>query len=237
MTPAHLDALVALVGPAGLSVQDAGGRAAAVVAPVDRDQCAAVLRWCHETRTPLGLLASPRDDDEPAPQLRLRTDRMQRLRAVSAADGQLVADIGAPLATLQAAAAERGLALPATLTGTGAMTLGEAVHAAAWGSAVLALEVVLPHGRIWQGRADAQASASSAALGALFLAGQGSLGVVTGVTVRLAPPEAAVPPDRTDPAVPGSRPQARPPVDDVALLARIKRALDPNHLLDPGRWL
>jgi FAD/FMN-containing dehydrogenase len=143
---------------------------------------------------------------------------------------------------MAAAAAEVGLRLPTGLEATDSRSLGEALQSAARGHAVLGLEVVLPDGRVWQDATEVLGSATHRALGHLFFAAGGALGVVTAVALRLQAAQAGRGDDHDDvpelawaPDCAGPRLEAQ--ALDAELLARIKRAFDPNHLLNPGQRL
>jgi FAD/FMN-containing dehydrogenase len=231
-----LDRLEVLVGPAGLWVGgriEEGAARRILVRPVDIDETAAVVRLCSETRTPLVIEGTSGDatPEGQGAQVVLRTTRMDRVRAVDVEHDTLTVDGGVSMARAvdRAQAAGRVLRLPPGGPVTG--TVGGFVArpwAAAGGLQVLGLEVVLPDGRVWHGLGE---DATGCDLRGLFVGSGGTMGVITGVVLKL---------HRQAAPQPGCRPQRqgtslRKSEVEIDLLQRIKRALDPHHIMNPGR--
>jgi FAD/FMN-containing dehydrogenase len=143
------------------------GQAAAVVAPGSAEEVAAVLRIAGAERVPVlpygggtGLVGGQVMTDGPAPLL-LSLERMARIRSVHPAEGVLVAEAGAVLATVQAAAAEAGRLFPLSLGSEGTARIGGLLGTNAGGVNVLrygnarelclGVEAVLPDGSILHG--------------------------------------------------------------------------------------
>ena len=211
-----LNRLHALVGPAGL-VTDADaqtpyltdwlgkwtGRTTVVVRPANTAETAAVVRLCSETRTPIvtqggntGMSGGATPDASGA-QVVLSTTRMNRVRAVDPVNNTLTLDAGVILANAQEAARSVDRFFPLSLGAQGSCTVGGNVATNAGGIAVLrygntrelvlGLEVVLPDGRIWNGLRGLRKDNTGYDLKSLFIGSEGTLGVITGVVLKLFP--------------------------------------------------
>jgi len=211
-----LNRLHALVGPAGLVVDAEGqapyltdwlgkwtGRTTVVVRPANTAETAAVVRLCAETRTPIvtqggntGMSGGATPDASGA-QLVLSTTRMNRVRAIDAVNNTLTVDAGVILANAQEAARSVDRFFPLSLGAQGSCTVGGNVATNAGGIAVLrygntrdlvlGLEVVLPDGRIWHGLRGLRKDNTGYDLKGLFIGSEGTLGVITGVVLKLFP--------------------------------------------------
>ena len=106
------------------------GQALAVVAPGSTLEAQAVIRAAAATRTPVvpfgggtGLVGGQIAPDGPAP-LVVSMERMTRIRAVHADEAVLIAEAGAILADVHAAAAAVGLLFPLALASEGSCRIG-----------------------------------------------------------------------------------------------------------------
>ena len=123
--------------------------------------------------------------------------RMSRVRSLDAEAGLAVAEAGVILADLHAAAAEAGRRFPLTLGSRGSATVGGLVSTNAGGTQVLrwgtmrglvaGLEAVLPDGSVHDGLAALKKDNRGYDLTQLLVGAEGTLGVVTAATLRLAP--------------------------------------------------
>ena len=211
-----LNRLHALVGPAGLVIDaDAQapyltdwlgkwtGKTTVVVRPANTAETAAVVRLCSETRTPIvtqggntGMSGGATPDASGA-QVVLSTTRMNRVRAVDPVNNTLTLDAGVILANAQEAARSVDRFFPLSLGAQGSCTVGGNVATNAGGIAVLrygntrelvlGLEVVLPDGRIWNGLRGLRKDNTGYDLKGLFIGSEGTLGVITGVVLKLFP--------------------------------------------------
>ncbi len=211
-----LNRLHALVGPAGLVIDaDAQapyltdwlgkwtGRTTVVVRPANTLETAAVVRLCSETRTPIvtqggntGMSGGATPDASGA-QVVLSTTRMNRVRAIDPVNNTLTLDAGVILANAQEAARSVDRFFPLSLGAQGSCTVGGNVATNAGGIAVLrygntrelvlGLEVVLPDGRIWHGLRGLRKDNTGYDLKGLFIGSEGTLGVITGVVLKLFP--------------------------------------------------
>ncbi len=184
------------------------GRARAVVRPGSAAEVAAVLRACAAQGATVvpqggntGLVGGGVPDDS-GTQVLLSLQRMNRIRAIDAANLTLTAEAGCVLQALQQAAAAQGLLLPLSLAAEGSCTIGGNLATNAggtqvlrWGNArelCLGLEVVTADGEVWDGLGGLRKDNTGYDLRDLFIGSEGTLGVITAATLKLAPQPAAV---------------------------------------------
>ena len=211
-----INKLHALVGPAGL-LTDAeaqapyltdwlgkyAGATPVVVRPANTAETAAVVKLCSETHTPIvtqggntGMSGGATPDASGA-QVVLSTTRMNRVRAIDPINNTLTVDAGVILAHAHDAARSVDRFFPLSLGAQGSCTVGGNVATNAGGIAVLrygntrdlvlGLEVVLPDGRIWHGLRGLRKDNTGYDLKGLFIGSEGTLGVITGVVLKLFP--------------------------------------------------
>ena len=207
------DDIAAGLPPAALRDPDGGylseprskwrGRAALVVAPGSTDEVAEVVRRCAATRTPIvpygggtGLVGGQVAPDGPPPVV-LSLERMSRIRAVHADENVLVADAGATLAEVQAAAADADRLFPLSYASEGTARIGGALSANSGGLAVLrygtaralclGIEAVLPDGQVHHGLVRLRKDNTGYSLRDLLIGAEGTLGVITAASLRLFP--------------------------------------------------
>ncbi|MFO1294112.1 MAG: FAD-binding oxidoreductase [Rubrivivax sp.] len=184
------------------------GRALAVVRPGSTAEVAAVVRLCAAAATPIvpqggntGLVGGGVPDAS-GKQVLLSLARMQRVRALDAANLTLTVEAGCVLRAAQQAAADAGLLLPLSLAAEGSCTIGGNLATNAGGTAVLrwgnarelclGLEVVTAAGEVWDGLSGLRKDNTGYDLRDLFIGSEGTLGVITAATLKLAPQPAAV---------------------------------------------
>jgi FAD/FMN-containing dehydrogenase len=179
------------------------GRALAVIAPADRAAVSRVLAFCHEHR--IGVVpqggntsycggATP---DASGTQVLLSMARLDRVRAIDAANYTLIAEAGCILAHLQAKAAEADRYLPLSLGAEGSCMLGGNLSTNAGGlnvirygmarDLVLGLEVVLADGRVLDLLTGLRKDNTGYDVKSLFLGAEGTLGVITAACLKLFP--------------------------------------------------
>ena len=183
------------------------GKALAVVRPGSTAEVAAVVRACGAQRVGLvpqggntGLVGGGVPDAS-GTQVLLSLQRMNRVRALDKANLALTAEAGCVLQQVQAAAAEAGLLFPLSLAAEGSCTLGGNLATNAggtqvlrWGNArelCLGLEVVTAQGEVWDGLSGLRKDNTGYDLRNLFIGSEGTLGVITAATMKLAPQPAA----------------------------------------------
>ena len=179
------------------------GRALAVVRPANTDEVAAVVRACAAHGAGLvpqggntGLVGGSVPDDS-GTQILLSLARMNRIRNIDAANLTMTVDAGCVLQTVQQAAAECDLLFALSLAAEGSCTIGGNLATNAGGTQVLrygnareqclGLEVVTAQGEIWNGLSGLRKDNTGYDLRDLFIGSEGTLGVITGATLKLLP--------------------------------------------------
>jgi FAD/FMN-containing dehydrogenase len=208
------------------------GTARAVVLPSATDEVAAVVRACADTGTPIvpqggntGLCGGAAPDED-GREIVVSLRRMNRVRAIDAANATITVEAGMPLAALQAAAAAAGFHFPLSLASEGSCTIGGNLSTNAGGTAVLrygntreltlGLEVVLADGRVLPALRGLRKDNTGYDLKQLFIGAEGTLGIVTAAVMKLFPAAGAQ----------ATALVAVPSVERaIALLSRLKHAL------------
>src|SRR5690606_20552036 len=179
------------------------GRAQAVLRPSTTEQVAACLRLCNEHRVPVvprggntGLCGGATPDASPA-NVVLSLDRMNRIRSIDTISNTLVADAGCILGNLRRAAQEAGRMLPLSLAAEDSSQIGGNLATNAGGvnvvrygmtrELVLGIEAVLPNGEIFNGLQTLRKDNTGYDLKQLFIGSEGTLGIITGVALKLHP--------------------------------------------------
>ena len=168
--------------------------------PRSTEEVSAIVGICAESRTPIvpqggntGLVAG----QIPQGEILLSLERMRAIREVEAVDDVLVAEAGAPLATVHEAAEAVGRRFPLSLASEGSATIGGLVSTNAGGTAVLrygtmrplvlGLEAVLPNGEVFSGLKRLRKDNTGYDLKQLLIGAEGTLGVVTAASLKLFP--------------------------------------------------
>ena len=184
------------------------GRALAVVRPASTDEVAAVVTACARHDTAIvaqggntGLVGAG-IPNESGTQVLLSLARMNRVRAIDAPNLAMTVDAGCVLHAVQATAAAQGLLFPLSLAAEGSCTIGGNLATNAGGTQVLrygnarelclGLEVVTSSGDIWNGLTGLRKDNTGYDLRDLFIGSEGTLGIITGATLKLHPQPAAV---------------------------------------------
>ncbi len=183
------------------------GKALAVVRPGSTAEVAAVLRACATAGVSVvpqggntGLVGGGVPDAS-GTQVLLSLQRLNRVREIDEANLTLTAEAGCVLQAVQQAAEARGLLFPLSLAAEGSCTLGGNLATNAggtqvlrWGNArdlCLGLEVVTAEGEVWSGLSGLRKDNTGYDLRDLFIGSEGTLGVITAATMKLAPQPAA----------------------------------------------
>ena len=183
------------------------GKALAVVRPGCTEEVAAVVKLCAAAGAAIvpqggntGLVGGGVPDGT-GTQVLLSLQRLNRIRAIDTANLTITADAGCVLQALQQAALDAGLLLPLSLAAEGSCTIGGNLATNAggtqvlrWGNArelCLGLEVVTARGEVWQGLSGLRKDNTGYDLRDLFVGSEGTLGIITAATLKLAPLPAA----------------------------------------------
>ncbi len=183
------------------------GKALAVVRPGSTPEVAAVVRACAAQGVSIvaqggntGLVGGG-VPDHTGQQILLSLQRMNKVRALDAANLTLTAEAGCVLQNVQQAAAEQGFLFPLSLAAQGSCTLGGNLATNAGGTQVLrwgntrelclGLEVVTAQGEVWDGLSGLRKDNTGYDLRDLFIGSEGTLGIITAATMKLAPRPAA----------------------------------------------
>jgi FAD/FMN-containing dehydrogenase len=183
------------------------GRALAVVRPASTAQVAAVVKACAAHHTSVvaqggntGLVVGSVPDNT-GQQVVLSLTRMNRVRFTDPANLTMTVEAGCILQSLQEHAARHGLLLPLSLAAEGSCTIGGNLATNAGGTQVLrygntrdlclGLEVVTAQGEVWDGLTGLRKDNTGYDLRHLFIGSEGTLGVITAATLKLAPQPAA----------------------------------------------
>ena len=216
MSEAFLDAAQAILGARGLSrdpqvmepwLTDWRGRysgsAIALASPADTREVAALVALCAQHRVPIvpqggnsGMSGGATPDDA-GNALLLSLRRMDSIRKWDESARQVVCDAGVVLQTLHEAAEQRNLRFPLTLGGKGSATIGGLISTNAGGTQVLrhgtmraqvhGIEAVLPDGTVLDTLAALKKDNRGFDFKQLLIGSEGTLGIVTGATLSLAP--------------------------------------------------
>lgn len=213
---AFLEEATSLLGPRGLTRDPEliepwltdwrghyTGAALALASPASTEEVGALVRLCARR----GIAIVPQGGnsgmcggatpDASGRQLILSLRRMNAIRAIDAEAMQITCDAGVVLQTLHEAVAAQGLRFPLTLGGKGSATVGGLISTNAGGTQVLrhgtmraqvlGLEAVLADGSRFDALAPLKKDNRGFDLKQLLIGSEGTLGIVTAATLRLAP--------------------------------------------------
>ena len=183
------------------------GKALAVVRPGSTGEVAAVVRACAAARVSIvpqggntGLVGGGVPDGS-GTQVLLSLQRLNRIRTIDEANLTLVAEAGCVLQAVQHAARECGLLFPLSLAAEGSCTIGGNLATNAGGTQVLrygnareqclGLEVVTASGDVWHGLSGLRKDNTGYDLRDLLIGSEGTLGIITAATLKMAPLPAA----------------------------------------------
>lgn len=177
------------------------GRAGALVRPGTADEVAAVLRACRDAgvfvtvqggRTSLVAGTVPEHHD-----VLLSTERLTTIDPVDTVERRVRVGAGATLAAVQRAAGAAGLLFGVDLAARDSATVGgmastnagglRTVRYGNMGEQVIGLDVALPEGTVLRRHSEVRSDNTGYDLTALFVGAEGTLGVITGLDLRLHP--------------------------------------------------
>ncbi|MBT2186904.1 FAD-binding oxidoreductase [Sphingobium nicotianae] len=216
ISAATLDAFRAIAGPKGL-IEDRDliapwledwrgkyhGEAAAILMPRTTAEVAAMVRTANDLGVPLvpqggntsmvGGATPPVDGSA----LILSTRAMNHIRSIDIAANLAICEAGVILSNLHEAAEKAGRRFPLSLGAKGSATIGGLISTNAGGTQVLrhgtmralveGIEAVLPDGAIHNGIAALKKDNRGYDLKQLLIGAEGTIGIVTAASLRLAP--------------------------------------------------
>ena len=185
------------------------GAARCVVRPATTSEVSAVVRACAEAgvaMVPQGgntSLCGAGIPDAGGEAVLINLTRMNKIRAIDPANSTMTVDAGCVLQAVQEAAFEVGRLFPLSLAAEGSCQVGGNLSTNAGGVQVLrygntrehtlGLEVVMPSGEVWDGLRGLRKDNTGYDLKHLFIGAEGTLGIITGVVLKLFPlPQATV---------------------------------------------
>ncbi len=177
------------------------GRIGLLALPRDLQEVAALVRLAARHRVGVvpygggtGLVGGQILPEGPAP-LVISLERMSKIRAVYPQEYVLIAEAGAVLADVQAAAQAADRLFPLSLAAEGTARIGGNLATNAGGTGVLrygnardlclGLEAVLPDGTIWHGLSRLRKDNTGYDLRNLLIGAEGTLGVITAAALKL----------------------------------------------------
>ena len=179
------------------------GHGGLLTAPASTEEVALIVRACNDARVGLvpygggtGLVGGQVMEEGPAPVI-MSLERMNAIRGVYPRENVLVAEAGAILAEIQAAAEAEDRLFPLSLASEGSARIGGNLATNAGGTNVLrygnardlclGLEAVLPDGSIWHGLTRLRKDNTGYDLRNLLIGAEGTLGVITAAALKLYP--------------------------------------------------
>ena len=179
------------------------GRALAVVRPASTIEVAAVVKACVAAGVSIvpqggntGMVVGS-TPDATGTQIVLSLLRMNTVRALDGGNLTITVDAGCVLQTLQEACEKADFLFPLSLASEGSCTIGGNLGTNAGGTQVvrygntrelcLGLEVVTAQGEIWDGLSGLRKDNTGYDLRHLMIGSEGTLGIITGATMKLYP--------------------------------------------------
>jgi len=183
---------------------DHHGAALAVLKPASVAEVQAAVRLCGRLGLAMipqggntGLVAGAIDIGTARGTVIISLERLNRIRLVDADNFIVQADAGCILQHIKDAAEEQDCLFPLALGAQGSCQIGGnaasnagGVNVLRYGMArdlVVGLEVVLPDGELWNGFSGLRKDNRGYDLKQLFIGAEGTLGIITGVEVKLFP--------------------------------------------------
>lgn len=215
-TETFLAEAAALLGPRGLT-RDADlvtpwltdwrgrytGAALALASPASTEEVAGLVTLCARHGVPIvpqggnSGMSGGATPDASGRAILLSLRRMTAIGPVDADARQVTCEAGVVLQHLHAAAEAADLRFPLTLGGKGSATIGGLISTNAGGTQVLrhgvmralvlGIEAVLPDGSVYSALTPLKKDNRGFDLKQLFIGAEGTLGIVTGATLKLVP--------------------------------------------------
>lgn len=179
------------------------GRALALASPASVAEVAALVKLCSAHRVPIvpqggnSGMAGGATPDASGEAMVLSLRRMNAIRRLDPAAGEVVCEAGVILQHLHEAAEAAQMRFPLTLGGKGSATIGGLISTNAGGTQVLrhgtmraqvlGLEAVLANGEVLDLTTPLKKDNRGFDLKQLLIGSEGTLGIVTAATLRLLP--------------------------------------------------
>ncbi|WCL52629.1 FAD-binding oxidoreductase [Gimibacter soli] len=219
LAPAHIEALIARAGAGGGTTDADTiaphitewrdkfmGATPLMLTPKDTESVAAILAYANEHTIRVvpqggntGLVGGGIPGLEGREEILLSLKKMDRILSVEPESYLLTAEAGATIASVQAAAAAKDRLFPLSLASEGSCTVGGTISTNAGGVHVIrygtmrrlvaGVEAVLPAGTIIRDLDGLPKNNTGYDLKQLLIGAEGTLGIVTRATLRLAEPE------------------------------------------------
>ena len=174
-----------------------------VLRPNSVDAVADIVRIANDTETGLvpqggntGLVGG-QIPNVSGKEVLVSLERMATIRSTDPLNNTMTVDAGCTLQSVQEAAARVDRLFPLSLASEGSCQIGGVLSTNAGGTAVLrygsmrdlvlGLEAVLPSGEVWNGLTGLRKDNTGYDLTRLFAGAEGTLGIVTGVVLKLFP--------------------------------------------------
>ncbi|MEP5152158.1 FAD-binding oxidoreductase [Planktotalea sp.] len=179
------------------------GQDTLIALPDNAQQLSKIVRLANEERVGIvpygggtGLVGGQISAEGPRP-LIVSLERMTEIRDVFPEENVMIAEAGAILADVQAAAQDVDRLFPLSLAAEGTARIGGnlatnagGVNVLRYGNArdlCLGLEAVLPDGTIWNGLSRLRKDNTGYDLRNLLIGAEGSLGIITAAALKLSP--------------------------------------------------
>jgi FAD/FMN-containing dehydrogenase len=180
---------------------NAKGKILALAYPRSTGQVATILKFCNERRIPVqpqgGMTGMAGGGVPIGPCVVISLERMRAIKELDVAAGTITVEAGVVMETVQKAADAADLFFPLDLGGRGSCQIGGNVSTNAGGNRVLrfgvardlvlGIEAVLADGTVIDALRKVMKNNTGYDLRQLFIGAEGTLGIVTGVVLRLFP--------------------------------------------------
>ena len=179
------------------------GKALAMASPASTAEVSALVKLCAAHQVPIvpqggnSGMCGGATPDETGEALLLSLRRMDSIRKFDLASRQIIVDAGLILQTLHEKVEKEQLRFPLTLGGKGSATIGGLISTNAGGTQVLrhgtmraqvlGLEAVLADGSVFEALTPLKKDNRGFDLKQLLIGSEGTLGIVTGATLKLLP--------------------------------------------------
>ncbi len=179
------------------------GKALGLASPATTQEVSALVELCSEHGVPIvpqggnSGMSGGATPDKSGSAILLSLRRMNGVRAFDIEARQITCEAGLILQTLHEKAENEGLRFPLTLGGKGSATVGGLISTNAGGTQVLrhgsmraqvlGIEAVMPNGDIFDSLRPLKKDNRGFDLKQLLIGSEGTLGIVTAATLRLAP--------------------------------------------------